>query len=444
MQLAHTPLIWLFQAYWRDEAFSVILTKRPILELLSITAKDFSPPLYYLILKYWMMVFGNSEVATRLLSFTFFVLLIIAVIAFCYKHLKLRVWQIFFVAITTSLSPILSYYAFETRMYSLIALLSTLSWLALLMNRRKQYVVFSILALYTQYFQIFVIASQILYLIVLQCKNHTNRVTLINTLKTHLINFLIIGICFFPWILYVAISHDKNSVTSFWILPPTIQDVLHMPSILLTGYEHDFPFKFNLSTINALVYIFFVVSIVPLTKTFSKKFNTEKLAYLFWFFIPGIMVSVLSLFGPSLFLPRYLIVSVPAFYISFAATIRDEKIKKLVVLLVVFLITLKLYDYQQIEIKKRTKEDVRPIFASINRQTSENDSLYLESELDFHLAQYYFKNTENVYVIGKPYSQLPSYVGKSLIPENKVQIAFPPNAKGIFLYSDRSMKVISE
>jgi len=81
---------------------------------------------------------------------------------------------------------------------------------------------------------------------------------------------------------------------------------------------------------------------------------------------------------------------------------------------------------------------LRSVFAKINSMTAKDDVLYLESELDFHLAQYYFKYPEKVYVVGKPYSQLPSYVGEAMIPEGQVSVSRPDDETGLWLKSDRS------
>ena len=51
------------------------------------------------------------------------------------------------------------------------------------------------------------------------------------------------------------------------------------------------------------------------------------------------------------------------------------------------------------------------------------DVIYLMSELDFHLAQYYIGN--DVFIFGKRYDEIPQYVGKSLIPEAFVRQSLP-------------------
>lgn len=48
------------------------MAKQPIGDIISTTVKDFSPPLYYIVLHFWMMLFGHSEIALRALSLVFF------------------------------------------------------------------------------------------------------------------------------------------------------------------------------------------------------------------------------------------------------------------------------------------------------------------------------------------------------------------------------------
>ena len=59
------------EGLWCDEAFSWALASKGS-ALLPLTARDFNPPLYYLVLHAWMAIVGTSEVAMRSLSLAFF------------------------------------------------------------------------------------------------------------------------------------------------------------------------------------------------------------------------------------------------------------------------------------------------------------------------------------------------------------------------------------
>lgn len=56
------PLIWI------DEAYSIRLGQLPVAQIIFHTARDVHPPLYYVILHYWMLLFGSGEYAARGLS----------------------------------------------------------------------------------------------------------------------------------------------------------------------------------------------------------------------------------------------------------------------------------------------------------------------------------------------------------------------------------------
>ena len=96
-----TPLMFLVQSFWRDEAFSYLLAKRSLLDIVTLTVKDFSPPLYYFFLHFWINVFGKSEVALRSLSMvfywaTFYVVFLILTEVFKMKLKKAVLYLLFF------------------------------------------------------------------------------------------------------------------------------------------------------------------------------------------------------------------------------------------------------------------------------------------------------------------------------------------------------------
>ena len=50
---------------WWDEAYSAWLARKPIPDILTTTAFDVHPPLYYLLLGGWMRLAGDGEFAIR-------------------------------------------------------------------------------------------------------------------------------------------------------------------------------------------------------------------------------------------------------------------------------------------------------------------------------------------------------------------------------------------
>jgi uncharacterized membrane protein len=173
----NTPLAYLIQSLWRDEAFSYLLAKKNLLQILYLTAKDFNPPLYYLLLHFWMKVFGGSEIALRSLSLIFFWATVYIGFLFMTDIFKYSQKKAFFYLAFFLINPLLNYYAFEARMYSLFSFFAILSFYSLLTNQKKIYFWSTLLGLFTHYFMIGVFAAQlIIYLIFKKSKINNQKV----------------------------------------------------------------------------------------------------------------------------------------------------------------------------------------------------------------------------------------------------------------------------
>jgi uncharacterized membrane protein len=53
---------------WYDEAYSILLAEGSPAYIWATTARDVHPPLYYVLLHLWMLLFGNGVLAARSLS----------------------------------------------------------------------------------------------------------------------------------------------------------------------------------------------------------------------------------------------------------------------------------------------------------------------------------------------------------------------------------------
>jgi uncharacterized membrane protein len=109
-------------SYWFDELFSVQLSAYPLETLYRQALLDVHPPLYALILKAWMSIFGASEPITRGLSWLFSVSALIIIWRFSKN--KGNVFCLWVIVIFST-NTLFIYYANETRSYALTLLLST-------------------------------------------------------------------------------------------------------------------------------------------------------------------------------------------------------------------------------------------------------------------------------------------------------------------------------
>ena len=108
--------------YGIDEAISVGVASHELTEIPRTLRLDSSPPLYYLLLHGWMALFGSGESATRTLSLLFALAAI--PVAWWAGRALFGVRGAWLAAAGAAGCPFLTRYAQETRMYSLVVLLS--------------------------------------------------------------------------------------------------------------------------------------------------------------------------------------------------------------------------------------------------------------------------------------------------------------------------------
>src|SRR3954467_13770960 len=150
--------------YWIDEGISVGIASHPFADIPRVLSQDGTPPLYYLLLHGWMQVTGTSEAATRTLSLVFAILAVPASFWAGSRVFDRRAGAL--AAAGAAGSPFLTFYAQETRMYSLVVLLSILASasfvLAFVRGERRHVVwlgVWLALLLYTHTWGLFLAAA---------------------------------------------------------------------------------------------------------------------------------------------------------------------------------------------------------------------------------------------------------------------------------------------
>ena len=177
------------RSLWFDEAFCWRLIQFPFFEMLERVGRDNHPPLYFILLKLWAAVFGDSACALRLLSVLFGVATIWGTYLFAAETFgggldlapKLLSGNVapgksvsrgqaigLFSAALVALSAFQIRYSWEMRMYALAALLAVFSSWALVRalsapGNGRRWLLYGSLALllaYTHYYGLFTLAAQ--------------------------------------------------------------------------------------------------------------------------------------------------------------------------------------------------------------------------------------------------------------------------------------------
>lgn len=192
--IAESPL-------WLDEALSVHIAQSNAIE--DALRQDGHPPLYYLVLNFWMDLVGDGDRAVRSLSGV----ISLATLPFAYlrgrqvggEHLGRLA-----VVVLASL-PFAIRYANETRMYSLAVLLAFAGWWIFETARRRPTLtrlgavaVFVALLLYTHYWAIWMLGAAGIWLLVAAF----GRVHLFDPTAARRLSgaFILGGVLYLPWV----------------------------------------------------------------------------------------------------------------------------------------------------------------------------------------------------------------------------------------------------
>lgn len=374
-----------------DEAQSLWATTKTVPGLLEYIAQDVHVPLYFLTLHFWIKVFGTSNIALRSLSVVFFLLTLPVV----YKLAALNTDKKTALLSTAffCLSPFITWYSSEARMYTLLLLstmLSHLFFLKLLKSKGKTdkfwFVCATILGLYSHYFFNLVVFVQVIY--VLYVYSHKKKLVIFPD-RNFMIKlaglFTTAYLFFLPWIAYVVSLGSSNN-TKPLLITPTSYNILQLFIHFLTGFQTQ--------TIQAGLISLWPLTIVLLFFTFSKKKSSSiKYAgyYLLATFLPIILAFVISYTFQPILLSRYLIFVTPTLFILLAVLIRQFNTTILSLVLSAVFLTNIIFHYQQgtsQEIAER--ENYRVVVDFLNENVSTNDIVVVSAPFTIYPIEYYY------------------------------------------------------
>lgn len=200
-----------FQPLWGDEGWSFYFAWMSPGQLLSATAQDIHPPLYYLLLSGWLGLAGSTAVAGRLFSVMVGTLLVPLGYRSARHWFGVRAGLL--AAGLTACAPLAIYYAQEVRMYGLVTVLSLASMyffsrgLNGAANARSTrwlklgYVLSTAAALYTMYYAVFIPLAQLVYLLIL---SRRRGAPFARQCRQSLGALLLVGLLYLPWVVYAA------------------------------------------------------------------------------------------------------------------------------------------------------------------------------------------------------------------------------------------------
>lgn len=300
---------------WFDEIFSVHAADHSWSEIIPFVAKDLiHPPLFYLLLKVWIFVGGESLFWLRLFPVILSILAVLPLWMLC-RELKLRPDAIILSFGLFAVNGALIKYAQEVRMYSVLLFLSMMSvWLfSRYYFRGKSFwmlVIVNILLVYTHYFGWLIVGTELLVILVAQ------RIKIARTL----LMFLLTAAAFVPWLVAIFKFAEPGSSLGQnigWMQRPGVRAIIDLVFDLFDPFyfqQSNADKSANFVIVLPLILIL-VVGLVVYLISFQKAENKDRIFFLLAFLIlPSVIAFVLSWTLPvSVWGSRHLlIVFVPA------------------------------------------------------------------------------------------------------------------------------------
>ncbi len=413
--LTNTPLLYLTQSFWRDEAFSVLLAEKPIPFI--IEKLTLETPLYFILLHIWMKIFGNGEVAARSLSLVGFALATIIVVHWAEKLFD-KHWLSWFLPIFFFVNPMLLYYAFEVRTYGWYIFFAVLSMYSYMEKRWHLYVAATVLGFYTHSYMLIVPFVQFIHYFL------TNPHALnLKRFRTFVRDPMIrstaaIAAFISPWLWKIVV--DLPQLKHSWYFPVDFQLVWSALGNLFLGYEGT-PGNLwsHTAFLSLILFGFFLFALKA-----RKQHLTRNSFFFLQIILPLVVIIGISFVKP-LYVNRYVlpVTIAEVFLLVFAlSAVRNQAIQK--ILAATFLLFV--LGFNMWYPSRHAKMDIRTTIREINALKQKNDVILAESPLVFFESIYYSTDRSRVYLYNPNNVAFPRYVGDAIVSPSQMAQDYPP------------------
>jgi len=376
------------QPLWWDEGWSVYFATADIPSMLARTAIDIHPPVYYLLLHIWILIVDPSSIAVRLFSILVGTLSIPLLFFLGRRLFGMRVGIM--AALTMAVAPFHIYYSQETRMYAFVTLLVLCSmhlFLSLLEREETasssrihwlSYIVVTSLAMYTQYYAIFIPLSQTIFIVIRFRQHKRFLAKWLGAQMALLLSYL-------PWLLYATgklVEYVGTKMVKEGDVPLSLYAYFQQ-HFLAFSVGHLSGARAFLSWL-ALVFIALIVLgiIGCLRYRFMAQFAAWSPGYaiaftLIYLLFPLFLGYLINLRYPftSPGIQRLFLLSAPAFYllVALGLTWLWEKLQMLwpACLLLLVVSSLPLFDFYIVE--RYVDEDYRPLIEKVQALAQADD-----------------------------------------------------------------------
>ena len=412
------------ESLWGDEAYSVHVGQTSVISIIQTSINsDTHPPLYYLMLHFWMLLFGQSEIAVRALSACLGIISVLLIYKVGRELYNSKIGLIASLLMTISTFAI--YSSQEARQYSLLLLLTLLSFLFFIRIIKADkpnkllllcYSLTNILICYTHLFGLFAVGAQVLYFLLF-------RRRYVKAKSIFWVAQVVTLISFSPWIYVLVTKTFQGAIHGLdWIPETSFTQVAHAFAKLSDAASLYLPLGIllMLTLISLGLAAVFCSpriqqqhdSTAPLQSTRLRRLATSiaeprTALLLFWFFFPVVMTLIFSLTARPMFESRYLIEITPAIYLLTARgidninslvktrAVRANSVTFTLIALITFISIPGLYNYYT----HPGKEQWRETTTFIEQRVKPDDAIVLLPDYLGNAFNYYYKGNTEILVI---------------------------------------------
>ncbi len=433
---------------WHDEAFSALLIKYNLSEMMYRISLDVHPPFYYLVLRCWDLFFGNSLFSIRMFSVLFGVLIVLGtylLVKEIFKNNRLALFACLIVAV----NPFQIQYASEARMYTLGTFLIIFSsyfllkaiysvkilnegeniYSRLLINNKKVwwllYILFASAAMYTHYYVFFSIFAQaifVLYIILRESKFNISAFIKNKIFYYSILAYSLIALLYLPW-LRTFLKQTGQVQENYWI------PAMNFWSIPNTFWKMTFELPINFLKIEYILVILMIIISAVIISVLKKKKQPAKWLIFFSLIIPFAIASIFSL-KTSVYLDRYFIF-VSAFYLIFIALgifLIKNKFIKAVIAAIIILGCLYgfVHNWESLDIKNKSGMAGAAVY--LNQEVTQEDKIFVGSSFVYFTFRYYNQTSisPKLYAPG----ELSHFSGTALLSDEDIIKNFQEAEKG--------------
>jgi len=291
-----------------DESFSLYMSLQSLPEAVRMLCQGDNPPLWELLLHFWVKVFGISEVAIRSLSVVFSILTIIPIYLLGEKYIHRLA------GITAALSYCFStfsiYLSHDCRVYSLVGFFaaSSVLFFVSIITTPKIYkiillTIVNLMLMYGHYLSIWIIVME--FIIALSVKTIRQKIW-----KLYLFHISALIVLYIPMFPVLFSRFFDSGINGTWIAKTTSIEALY-----------DFLWRMcNVPVVTVLAIAILISTLIILViRIIKKQYSFGKTTILSLFWIIPLLTSFILSFFTGFFLDRYFYFLFPVFYLSVVA-----------------------------------------------------------------------------------------------------------------------------